>query len=173
MEPALAGLPCPVLQSTSDEAPGLLAYVEQHLGAHHSPDLFHVQQELSTAVSAPLAVKQRAAAKAVAPAAARLKQGHEYLAQVHRTPAKRGPGRPPKAIACLEQVAQDLETARQEYQLLLGSASWSPRASGPSATPTTLWIWSAACGATASSLPAISSSTSRRFVRLPIRKVSA
>src|SRR5215468_4929042 len=63
MEPALAGLNCQGIQSTSDEAPGLLAYVEQHLGAHHSPDLFHVQQELSTAVAAPLAVKQRAAAK--------------------------------------------------------------------------------------------------------------
>ena len=42
MEQALAGLNCKVIQSTSDEAPGLLAYVEHHLGAHHSPDLFHV-----------------------------------------------------------------------------------------------------------------------------------
>jgi hypothetical protein len=41
MEQALVGLTCRVIQSTSDEAPGLLAYVEQHLGAHHSPDLFH------------------------------------------------------------------------------------------------------------------------------------
>src|SRR5215467_1190870 len=65
MEPALAGLNCKVIQSTSDEAPGLLAYVEQHLRAHHSPDLFHVQHELSKAVTAPLAGKQRAAAKAV------------------------------------------------------------------------------------------------------------
>ena len=31
MEPALAGLNCRVMQSTSDEAPGLLAYVAQHL----------------------------------------------------------------------------------------------------------------------------------------------
>ena len=63
MEQALAGLNCRVMQSTSDEAPGLLAYVEHHLGAHHSPDLFHVQHELSKAVSAPMAVKQRAAAQ--------------------------------------------------------------------------------------------------------------
>ena len=42
MAQALAGLDCRVIQSTSDEAPGLLAYVEQHLGAPHSPDLFHV-----------------------------------------------------------------------------------------------------------------------------------
>ena len=64
MEPALAGLNCTVIQSTSDEAPGLLAYVAHHLGAHHSPDLFHVQHELSKAVSAPMAAKQRAGKRA-------------------------------------------------------------------------------------------------------------
>src|SRR5262249_724868 len=68
MEAGLAGLKCQVIQSTSDEAPGLLAYVAQPLRAHHAPDLFHVQHELSKAVAAPLAVKQRAAAKAVAQA---------------------------------------------------------------------------------------------------------
>jgi len=57
MAQALEGLNCRVIQATSDEAPGLLAYVEQHLGAHHSPDLFHVQHELVKAVSGPLAMK--------------------------------------------------------------------------------------------------------------------
>src|SRR5207302_1338511 len=66
MEQALSGLNCKIIQSTSDEAPGLLAYVEHHLGAHHSPDLFHVQHELSKAVSAPMAAKQRVAQKTVA-----------------------------------------------------------------------------------------------------------
>jgi hypothetical protein len=61
---ALAGLNCQVIQSTSDEAPGLLAYVEHHLGAHHSPDVFHVQHELVKAVSGPRATQQRAAGKA-------------------------------------------------------------------------------------------------------------
>ncbi len=51
MAPALAQLNCTVIQSTSDEGSGILAYVEHHLGAHHSPDLFHVQQELVKAVS--------------------------------------------------------------------------------------------------------------------------
>src|SRR5215475_2599489 len=46
MAPALAPLNCRVIQSTSDEAPGLLAYVEHYLAAHHSPDLCHVQPEL-------------------------------------------------------------------------------------------------------------------------------
>ena len=64
MEQALSGLKGQVIQSTSDEAPGLLAYVAHHLGAHHSPDLFHVQQELVKAASGPLATKQRATSKA-------------------------------------------------------------------------------------------------------------
>src|SRR5712691_6023240 len=55
MAPALAALNCQVIQSTSDEAPGLLAYVAPHLGAHHSPDLFHGHHALSKAVAAPLA----------------------------------------------------------------------------------------------------------------------
>src|SRR4029450_7251146 len=50
MTPALAQLNCRVIQSTSDEAPGLLASVEHYLEAHHSPDLVHGQHELVKAV---------------------------------------------------------------------------------------------------------------------------
>jgi hypothetical protein len=114
MEPALAGLKGKVIQSTSDEAPGLLAYVAQHLGVHHSLDLFHVQHELSKAVSAPLAAKQRAAAKVLQTAEEMLQRGHEHL----NAPAKRGPGRPPKEAASLEQAAQHVVAARHECQRL-------------------------------------------------------
>jgi hypothetical protein len=120
MEQALAGLHCQGIQSTSDEAPGLLAYVEHHLGAHHSPDLCHMQHELSKAVSAPMAVKQRAAAKAVAQAEETLKRVQESRDNTNGACAKRGPGRPPKAAAGLEQVAQDVATARHEHQRLAG-----------------------------------------------------
>src|SRR5262245_15028776 len=58
MAPALAQRNCRVIQSTSEEAPGLLAYVEHYLEAHHSPDLFHVQHELVKAVSGPIATKE-------------------------------------------------------------------------------------------------------------------
>src|SRR5215471_15028649 len=74
MEKALAGLNCQVIQSTSDEAPGLLAYVEHHLGAHHLPDLFHGQHELVKAVCGPMATKQRAAAQTASEAQERLAQ---------------------------------------------------------------------------------------------------
>lgn len=120
MEQALTGLPCRVIQSTSDEAPGLLAYVEHHLGVHHSPDLFHVQHELSKAVAAPLAAKQRAATKAVAQAEETLKRVQKSHDDSNGACDKRGPGRPPKVVACLEQVTQDVATARQESQRLAG-----------------------------------------------------
>jgi hypothetical protein len=118
MEQALTGLNCQVMQSTSDEAPGLLAYVEHHLGAHHSPDLFHVQHELSQAVSAPMAAKQRAAAKVVAKAAEKLTRVQEPIDDTNDTPEKRRPARPPKGAASLEQVEQDMEAARHEHHRL-------------------------------------------------------
>jgi uncharacterized protein DUF6399 len=120
MEQALAGLNCKVIQSTSDEAPGLLAYVAHHLGAHHSPDVFHVQHELSKAVSAPMASKQRAAAKAATQAEETLKRVQERLDHANDEPAKRGPDRPPQVVASLEQVQQDVAAARQEHQRLAG-----------------------------------------------------
>ncbi len=48
-----------VFQSTGDEATGLINHATLHLGAHHSPDLMHVQQELSRATHGPLAAQIR------------------------------------------------------------------------------------------------------------------
>jgi hypothetical protein len=118
MEPALAALNCQVIQSTSDEAPGLLAYVAHHLGAHHSPDLFHVQHELSKAVAAPLATKQRAAAKAAREAHERLEHVQGYLQSVGETPDHRAPGGPQREPGRLEQAQQALDAARCEHERL-------------------------------------------------------
>src|SRR5512144_135721 len=48
---ALEGLPVAVVQVTSDQAKGLLAHARDGLGAHQSPDLFHVQHNVSKATS--------------------------------------------------------------------------------------------------------------------------
>jgi Family of unknown function (DUF6399) len=117
-QPALAGRNGRGIQATSDEAPGLLASVEHHLGAPHSPDLFPVQHALSKAVSGPLATKQRAAAKAVTQAEETLKPAHEYLAMATNAPVQRGPGRPPKGVTNLEQGKDALEGARDAHQRL-------------------------------------------------------
>jgi Family of unknown function (DUF6399) len=118
MEPALAQLNCRVIQSTSDEAPGLLAYVEHYLEAHHSPDLFHVQHELVKAVSGPMATKERAAYKAVTEAKEQLERLQSDPQNAGDEPEERRPGRPPKEPVSLEHAEQALEAARREHERL-------------------------------------------------------
>jgi hypothetical protein len=133
MQDAVAGLHCQVIQATSDAAPGLLASVEQPLGAHHSPDLLHVPPELRKAVAAPMAAKQRAAAQAVTTAAEPLSRVQEPIQPVDAQPERRRPGRPPQAVPSPEQAQQEGEATRQEYQRLPGQreqVSQSMRAIG-------------------------------------------
>src|SRR5712691_6743875 len=118
MAPALAQLNCQVMPSTSDEAPGLLASVEHYLEAHHSPDLFHVQGELVKAVAGPMATKERAAYKALSEARDQLEQVQAHPQSAGDEPAKRGPGRPPKAPVSLEHAEQALEAACREHARL-------------------------------------------------------
>jgi len=118
MAPALAKFNCRVIQSTSDEAPGLLAYVEHYLEAHHSPDLFHVQHELVKAVSGPMATKERAAYKAVIEAQEQLQRLQTHPISTGEVPDKRRPGRPSKEPVSLEQAQQALESATEEHERL-------------------------------------------------------
>jgi hypothetical protein len=118
MAPTLVQLNCQVMQSTSDEAPGLLAYVEHYLEAHHSPDLFHVQHELVKAVSGPMATQERAAHKAVTEAREQLERVQPHPQSAGDEPEKRGPGRPPKAPVSLEHAEQVLEAASREHERL-------------------------------------------------------
>jgi len=118
MAPALAQLKCRVIQSTSDEAPGLLAYVEHYLEAHHSPDLFHVQHELVKAVSGPMATKERAAQKAVTEATEQLDRLQSAPPSAGDEPEKRHPSRPPQPPASLEQAKLALDAARREHDRL-------------------------------------------------------
>src|SRR4029450_10881572 len=114
MTPTLAQFNCRVIQSTSDEAPGLLAYVEHYLEVHHSPDLFHVQHELVKAVSGPMATKERAAHKAVSEATEQLARLQTDPQSAGDEPAKRRPGRAPKEPMSLEHSEHTLAPARRE-----------------------------------------------------------
>ncbi len=118
MAPALAQCNCRVIQSTSDEAPGLLASVAHYLEAHHAPDLFHVQHALVKAVSAPMATKERAAHKAVTEATEQLERLQSDLQSTSEEPEKCRPGRAPKEPLSLEQAGQALAAARREHERL-------------------------------------------------------
>ena len=107
-----------MIQSTSDEAPGLLAYGEPSLEAHHSPDLFHVQHELVKAVSGSMATQERAAEKAVSEATAQLERLQSDPQSAGDEPAKCRSGHPPKNPMSLEQAEQALDMTRREHQRL-------------------------------------------------------
>ena len=61
MKEVLDALPVEVIQVVSDEAKALIKYCRDCLEAHHSPDLFHIQQEISKATSAPMRARLKSA----------------------------------------------------------------------------------------------------------------
>ena len=111
MKKGLKGLPVKVFQSTSDEASALLKQAKNS-GAHHSPDLFHPQQDISRATSLPLQRKAAAAerqAEQVAEHADQLiEEAEDYRAQYS------GPGRPRDYAGRIEQALEEFETVQAE-----------------------------------------------------------
>jgi hypothetical protein len=65
LDQRLAPLQVTVFQVTSDQAAALISHTEDHLGAHHSPDIFHVQQDTVRATGGGLASQTRATQRAV------------------------------------------------------------------------------------------------------------
>jgi hypothetical protein len=84
LEQATAGLAVKILQSTRDEGKGIVKHVQEDLGAQHSPDLFHVPQELTRGPSVALANKKRHAAQAVAEAVQQVTDSTEKAALLPR-----------------------------------------------------------------------------------------
>src|SRR4051794_741271 len=117
---ALEGLPVEVVQVTSDEAKGLLAHARDGLGVHHSPDLFHVQHDLSKATGLPLRAQLSHAQADLDEARQQTQQWIARRAAFEQGP--RRPGRPPefeRHIAeggALEQARAARSDAAQQRQ---------------------------------------------------------
>lgn len=107
LEEALRGLRVEVVQGCSDEAKGLLCHVQKDLGAHHSPDLFHVQHEISKATALPLARQRQEAEAEVARAQAQLDAQGQARTHYER---ERPRGRPP---AFAQRIARALSSLVQ------------------------------------------------------------
>jgi uncharacterized membrane-anchored protein YhcB (DUF1043 family) len=95
----LAPLPITVCQVVSDQAKAIIHYAEVDLGAHHSPDLFHVQQDTSRGVSLPLASQSRHAEE-------HLSKTQEKVADLQA-----------QFQACREQCSESSHQAMLERQL--------------------------------------------------------
>ena len=109
LQVALVGLKVAVIQGTSDEATALHRHVEVDLGAHHSPDLFHGQHEVSKATSLHLARQVRQSAANVAVAQTRWAV-ERTAQQAYEDLSPRPCGRPPafaaRIHAALSEVVQ-------------------------------------------------------------------
>jgi hypothetical protein len=99
LDERLAGWSVIVCQVTSDEAKALIAHAEKHLGAQHSPDLFHVQHETVQATGLALAGQTRRAHHAVAEAQ-------------EETAARRA-----ELAACQQQCPQSTHLAEVQRQI--------------------------------------------------------
>jgi PAS domain-containing protein len=118
LEKALNGLPVTIIQSTSDEARGIIAHVEQCLGAHHSPDIFHVQQDISKGTSAAMASKVRSAQETL-----------DKLIKEHETRLNRGlvshqRGRPSLLFEkSKDELEKDLTHSKENLSILQSQQS--------------------------------------------------
>ena len=111
MERGLADLPVEVFQSTSDEGSALLKHARDG-GVHHSPDLFHPQQDISRATSLPLQRQAQAAERKAELAAEQVDHLSEEAEQYEADP--RGPGRPRDYAGRIDLALQEFETAQAE-----------------------------------------------------------
>jgi hypothetical protein len=113
MKEAIGDMPIEVVQSTSDEGKGILHHVEQDLGVHHSPDLFHVQNEIVKATSVTLAAKKRQAEEGLEKASREVTRHREekdaYL-------SNRGPGRPPSFDKRIQEAQEKEGKAKKALE---------------------------------------------------------
>jgi hypothetical protein len=113
MEEALEGIPAKVIQSTSDEAKGILRHVQTDLGARHAPDVFHVQREVFKAAGAPLARETKKAKKALEKADEAVERRVREKAEFAAAPR---PGRPPQFDRWIERARREKEEARRALE---------------------------------------------------------
>jgi len=115
---ATEGMKLHVEQITSDGAKALIRHAKDQ-DAHHSPDLFHVQQEITRALGRPMGAAVHSAHESLADATLALE--NQQAAKLAYEQAPRRPGRPPSFDKRLKKGADNvahhqsaLDTARKQ-----------------------------------------------------------
>jgi hypothetical protein len=136
VQQSLAGLKVEIVQCVSDQAPGLLSHAKRDLGVHHTPELFHVQHELSKGMSLALSRAEQQAERDEQAAHQRWEAEQERKKAYWTNPRK--PGRPhnfDRRIAEARQehlrasaAHQEMKDLRAESKALIGALSedWHP-----------------------------------------------
>lgn len=116
LKQATAGLAVKIIQSTSDEGKGIVKHVQDDLGAQHSPDLFHVQQELTRGPGVAIANKTRCAEQVLAEAVQKVQEYIEKAVVIQGGPDL---DKSVKLAQQLEQARQKETAARQPFETLV------------------------------------------------------
>jgi len=113
LERATAGMPVEVEQVTSDEGKALLRHARD-LGAHHSPDVFHVQHEVCGALALPMLRQEQQAQEKVR----RTEQEVEQHVRDREAwgAGPHGRGRPPDFDGRIQTATFFLNTARSQAE---------------------------------------------------------
>ncbi len=130
LDQSLNGLPVEVIEVTSDAATGLCRHVKVDLGAHSSPDLFHVQHEVAKAMSLNLARQVNDAQQALETAQAE-RERHQRAqsdAERHQLPGRSSALAQRTDQARLHQIVaeldlEDAQTRQGEAKALLHELS--------------------------------------------------
>lgn len=113
MQRALTGLPVKVIQAVGDESRSLVKHACEGLVAHHSPDTFHVQQELTKAASTQLALKVKRTEEELKKKTREVDRQIEKKAD-YETLVPKPRGRPPVFDARIEKTRSDeMECVRE------------------------------------------------------------
>lgn len=112
---ALADLPVTVELSVSDEGKNIIKHTQDCYGGHHSPDLFHTQQELTRAASAQLELRCKRAKERLEEADRKIAEASNAK-QAHETLEKKPRGRPKDFAALIDASQQDQAGALQEVR---------------------------------------------------------
>jgi hypothetical protein len=115
MVEATEDLSVEIVQSTGDEAAALIKHAEVDQGAHHSPDLFHVQYEVSKGTSNSMARHVRAAQKVVEEKTQHIERMKESANYFDST-SKQGCCTPAFIDKALADAKKDEATARKELE---------------------------------------------------------
>jgi hypothetical protein len=114
LQTAVAGLAVEVIQGTSDEAKALRRHHETDYQAHHSPDLFHAQREVSKAMSLHLARQVKQAARWMSAAQAQW-DAERAAQQAYEAQSPRPCGRPPAFATRIQDALSDLVQAETAH----------------------------------------------------------
>jgi hypothetical protein len=113
MHDALSGLAVTTMQSVSDEGKSVVKHAVEGLGAHHSPDLFHIQQEITKAASTQLRLQVKRGEETVRKQREKTTSEIESKARYERL-EKKPQGRPPAFDARIrEQRAAEFKAVAE------------------------------------------------------------